>query len=88
MKAALSETGFRDVNVVNVPLTNRLPSASAFLNAIMRGMVRTKALFLAQDKAALTAIAAAVADGMDRLFRGAEGFDVPMPAMIGSGVKR
>jgi len=88
MKAALSETGFRDVSVVNVPLRNRLPSAEAFLNSVTRGTVRTKALFLAQDKAALTAIAAAVADGMNRLFRGAEGFDIPMPALIGSGVKR
>jgi SAM-dependent methyltransferase len=87
MKAALSETGFREVNIVNVPLKLRLPNANAFLDAVIGGTVRTKALFLAQDQAALSSIAAAVTEGLNRLFRTGEGFDVAMPAVIGSGVK-
>jgi SAM-dependent methyltransferase len=88
MKAALAETGFADVNATSVPLTFRIEGATAFLNAVTRGTVRTKALFLAQDEAALAAINAAVAQGMDKLFRSEDGFRVPMPSIIGSGTKR
>ncbi len=87
MKAALAETGFREPNAITVPLIFRLESAATFLSAVTQGTVRTKALFLAQDQAALSAITGAVAGGMDRLFRSEDGFRVPMPAIVGSGVK-
>jgi SAM-dependent methyltransferase len=87
-RAALIETGFGDINVISVPQTYRLKSASEFLNAFTQGTVRNKALFLAQDEAARSAIAAALVSGMNSLFRGAEGFEVPMPALVGSGIKR
>jgi SAM-dependent methyltransferase len=88
MKAALAETGFSEVNAISLPQTFRLESASAFLNAVRQGTVRTKALFLAQNQAALSAITTAVAAGMDRQFRSEDGFRIPMPAIVGSGVKR
>ncbi len=87
MKAALAETGFREPNAITVPLIFQLESATTFLSAVTQGTVRTKALFLAQDQTALSAITAAVAAGMDRLFRSEDGFRVPMPAIVGSGVK-
>jgi SAM-dependent methyltransferase len=88
LKAALIDTGFHDVRAVPVPQTYRLRSAGEFLDAFTQGTVRNKALFLAQDQAARSAIAAAVVAGMNNLFRSTEGFEVPMPALVGSGVKR
>lgn len=88
LKAALIDTGFHDARAVPIPQIYRLRSAGEFLDAFTQGTVRNKALFLAQDQAARSAIAAAVVAGLNNLFRGKEGFEVPMPALVGSGVKR
>jgi SAM-dependent methyltransferase len=87
MRAALEESGFSDVNVITLPMIHRVASASAFLDVITQGTVRTRALLAAQDQAARSAIRAAVVDGIESHFRSAGGFDVPMPAVIGSGIK-
>ena len=87
MKGALAQTGFIDVDAVTVPLTLRLERATSFMDTVLQGTVRAKALLLAQSDAALSAINAATAQAIDRLFRAEDSFRVPMPAIVGSGVK-
>jgi hypothetical protein len=65
----------------------QLKTAAGLVNLPLRGGVRIRALLLAQDSAALAAINVAIAEGMDQLFRKGDGFQVPMPAILGSGVK-
>jgi SAM-dependent methyltransferase len=87
MTAALAEVGFDDVSAKTVAQTWRLASASGLVDAFLQGAVRPKALLMAQDQDALSAIKAAVAQDMERLFRSGNSFQVPMPAIIGSGAK-
>ena len=87
MKGALAQTGFIDVDAVTVPLTLRLERATSFIDTVLQGTVRAKALLLAQSDTALSAINAATAQAIDRLFRAEDSFRVPMPAIVGSGVK-
>src|SRR6516165_5528554 len=87
MKAALAQAEFSDVAATTVAQTLQLKTATGLVNLVLQGGVRIKALLLAQDSAALSAINVAVAEGMDRLFRNGDRFQVPMPAILGSGVK-
>ena len=87
MKAALAQADFVDVAATTVDQTLLLKTATGLVNLVLQGGVRIKALLLAQDSAALSAINAAVAEGMDHLFRKGDRFQVPMPAILGSGVK-
>jgi SAM-dependent methyltransferase len=87
LKGALVETGFVDVNATVIHLTLPLERATAFIDAVLKGTVRAKALLLAQNDAALSTINTAVAEGVGRLFRSEDGFRVPMPAIVGSGAK-
>ena len=84
---ALAETGFVDVNATSVPLILSLDRATGFIDAVLNGTVRAKALLLAQDDAVLSTISTAVAQAVARLFRSEKGFRVPMPAVVGSGAK-
>jgi SAM-dependent methyltransferase len=87
LKAALEETGFVDVRTRAVPLTLALDSESAFMEGVLKGTVRAKALLLAQEEAALATIRTAVSQAVATLFRSEGGFRVPMPAIVGSGAK-
>ena len=87
MKGALAQTGFIDVDAVTVSLTLRLERATSFIDTVLQGTVRAKALLLAQSDTALSAINAATAQAIDRLFRAEDSFRVPMPAIVGSGGK-
>jgi SAM-dependent methyltransferase len=87
MKGALAQTGFIDVDAVTVALTLRLERATSFIDTVLQGTVRAKALLLAQSDTALSAINAATAQAIDKLFRAEDSFRVPMPAIVGSGGK-
>src|SRR5262249_28114700 len=58
------------------------------IDAMVQGAVRTKALLLAQSPETLAAINAAVAQGVEKPFRHGKTFEVPIPAVVGSGQKR
>ena len=87
MKAALAQAEFSDVAAITVAQMLLLETAAGLVNLPLQGGVRIRALLLEQDSAALSAINAAVAEGMDQLFRKEDRFQVPMPAILGSGVK-
>jgi hypothetical protein len=65
----MGQVGFDDVEATLVAQTLVLESGSSFVDAVLHGAVRTKALLLAQDPAALAQIKTAVAEGIYRLFR-------------------
>ena len=63
-----------------------LPNAAALIEALRRGTVRTAALIGVQPADALPAITAAIDRGMAR-HRSADGFAVPIVAILASGTK-
>lgn len=88
MRAALAATGFSDVSAMRVDQIWRFRAPSELLDAILRGGVRVRALLQGQDAAALAAIQTATEQGMMRLFRDGDGYSVPMPAIVGMGMRR
>ena len=87
LRAALSDTGLVDIEVSAVAQAWQFEAPTDFLEAIMQGAVRAKALLEAQDDRALAIIRGVVAEGTARFARGRQGYAVPMPALVGSGAK-
>ena len=87
LRAALAATGVVDIAISAVPQVWRFDAPSDFLDAIMQGAVRAKALLEAQDARALAAIRAVVTEATARFAREPDGYHVPMPALVGSGAK-
>ncbi len=86
-KSALQSVGFRDVTVRVVEQTWELDEPMGALNAVLEGGVRARALLLAQTETVRRAISDAVANGMER-YRTADGlYQVPMPALVGAGMR-
>lgn len=65
----------------------RFDAPGDFLDAILQGAVRAKALLEAQDASVLATIRSVVAEGTTRFPHGRDGHEVPMPALVGSGAK-
>lgn len=87
MTEALQSCGLQDVRVDIVPQRWDLADSSDLVRAIEKGAVRAKAVLLAQTEAAHKAIEASVGTEMLR-FQSERGiFEVPMPALVGSGTK-
>ncbi|MBM3346303.1 MAG: methyltransferase domain-containing protein [Betaproteobacteria bacterium] len=87
MRAALAEAGFADVEAHSFLQTWHVADADRYVEAILTGTVRARAVLAAQSADATTAVHAYIADYLTR-FRGPAGnFIVPMPAIIGSGVR-
>jgi Glu-tRNA(Gln) amidotransferase subunit E-like FAD-binding protein len=87
LRAALSDTGLVNIEVSAVAQAWQFEAPTDFLEAIMQGAVRAKALLEAQDDRALAIIRGVVAEGTARFARGHQGYAVPMPALVGSGAK-
>jgi SAM-dependent methyltransferase len=87
MKAALSESDFTETKAISVPVSLLVDRPAAFLEGVLQGTVRAKALLLAQSETTFSAIHAAVDQEIEKLFRSEDGFRVPMPAIVGSGSK-
>ncbi len=84
---SLLDAGFAEPSVKELPLVWRLPSPEGFFHAMAEGTVRTRALLRAQTPEALASIRAAVVEGA-HAYQSADGLDIPMPALLGSGLKR
>ena len=80
--AALRSAGFRDIQVLNVPLMWKFADANAFFNAFLDGTARTGGLLRAQPASNLCEIRVAVIEAVSRDFQGDEGISVPMPALL------
>ena len=87
LRAALSGAGLVDIETSVVVQAWTFEAAGDFLDAIMQGAVRARALLEAQDPRALSAIRAAVEQGTAGFAREGDGYHVPMPALVGSGAK-
>lgn len=87
LRGALTDTGLVDITISVVPQAWRFEAPGDFLDAIMQGAVRAKALLEAQEARALAMIRAVVAEGAARFARARDGCHVPMPALVGSGAK-
>ena len=83
----LTELGFRDPCVIEVPQLWRLASPAQFFEAMQHGTVRTQGLLRAQTPAALAAIGAAVCEAATAYQRGAT-LELPMPAVLARATAR
>lgn len=87
MRAALREVGFADVDAVRFAQDWHLKSGRQLLNAVHEGTVRTRALLASQTGEAIDKIVAFFENAVAGMRGRDGGFDVPMPAIIGIGVK-
>jgi SAM-dependent methyltransferase len=85
-RAALSTAGFVDVQVTEVPQRWLLPNPDALLEVYEEGTVRTRTLLKGQTPEALQAVRAAVHEAA-QAFAVPGGLEIPMPAVLSSGVK-
>lgn len=84
---ALTTCGFGDARTVDVEQFWEFDQASDLIAAVLEGTVRARGLIEAQTGAVQQAIEKDVAAAMEA-FRGAgESYRVPMPALVGSGMK-
>ena len=82
----LAAIGFSDVEVRELPIAWRPPSADAVFDALSRGGVRTAAVLRGQTPEALTAIRDAVRRGIEAYAHDGD-FNIPMPAVLASARK-
>jgi len=87
MRNALSSVGFVDVSATPFAQDWRMKSGRQMLDALHEGTVRSRALLAAQTDEAITKIIAYFERALAGMRTADGGFDVPMPAIIGSGAK-
>ena len=83
---ALRGAGFRDTRVVKLPLVWRFDRADDLFDAIYNGGVRIRAVLRAQSREAFEAIRIGVRQAVEKA-RGARSIELPMPAVLASGVR-
>ena len=87
MLAALEEAGFAEAAAYSLDQDWRVASTDHYIDAILTGTVRARAILAAQSGAAAAGVHSYIADYLTR-FRSTDGeFVVPMPAIIGSGAR-
>lgn len=87
MRDALVGIGFTGVKATHFAQHWRLKSGRQFIDAVHEGTVRTRALLAAQTDEVISKMIAYFEQALAG-FRTSDGaFDVPMPAIIGSGAK-
>jgi len=82
----LAGIGFSDIEVRELPIAWRPPSADAVFDALLRGGVRTAAVLRGQTPEALAAIRDAIHRGLEAYGRD-EGLNIPMPAVLASATR-
>jgi len=87
MVAALKEVGLSNIETTFVDQRWHVGSAAGMLEAMRTGTVRARALLGAQNASALAKIQRFLDDTLSGMKRTDGGFDVPLPALIGSGTK-
>jgi len=88
MREALSSVGFVKVEATHFAQGWQVKSGKQLLDAVHQGTVRTRALLAAQTPEVIAKISAYFEQALAGIgTNGAGRFDVPMPAIIGSGAK-
>lgn len=87
MLPALSDIGFSQVETKFVDQRWHVKSGAHILEAMRTGTVRARALLAAQSKDAMTNIETFLDGVLSGMRNPAGGHDVPLPALIGSGMK-
>ena len=84
---ALQETGLREIAVQTVDQTWEFSDPLGIVTAFLEGGVRARGLLEAQTEAARQRICEAVKDAMNQYASSDGLYRVPMPALVGSGMK-
>lgn len=87
MQAALAEAGFADVAAHSLPQSWHVADAGHYIESMLTGTVRARAVLAAQSAAGAAGVRAYIADYLTRFQDSAGAFVVPMPAIIGSGAR-
>lgn len=87
MRAALAEIGFSNVDTTLVEQDWHVDDPSQILDAMRTGTVRARALVTAQTDEAMIKIQRYLEGVLVELKNVTGGFDVPLPAVVGSGEK-
>jgi SAM-dependent methyltransferase len=87
MRNAVSGAGFANADATQFQQSWRVKSGKQMLDAIYEGTVRTRAVLAAQTLAVIAKIAAALEQPFAGALAADGSFNVPMPAIIGSGAK-
>jgi SAM-dependent methyltransferase len=88
MLAALAEAAFVDTEAFSFQQDWHVANADRYIESILTGTVRARAVLAAQSGAAADGVRSYIADYLTR-FRAPTGeLAVPMPAIIGSGARR
>ncbi len=82
----LAGIGFREIACADLMLTWTLPAPDALMASFRQATARTSGILAAQDPAVLPAIAAAMTEGCKPYVKDGRA-DLPMPALLVSGVK-
>ena len=87
MLAALERVGFADTAAFSFHQDWRVVNADSYIESILTGTVRARAVLAAQSGAAAAGVRSYIADYLSRFRSPAGGLVVPMPAIIGSGAR-
>ncbi len=87
MRNAVSGAGFANAGATQFQQSWRVKSGKQMLDAIYEGTVRTRAVLAAQTPAVIAKIVAALEQPFAGALAADGSFNVPMPAIIGSGAK-
>ena len=87
MRKSLAGIGFSAADAMLFPQHWRLKSAEQLVDAVRDGTVRTRAVLAAQTPEIIAKITAYVDAGLAEVASGDASYNVPMPAIIGSGSK-
>ena len=87
MRAALSEAGFDDAAAYSFRQDWHVANADRYIESILTGTVRARAVLAAQSGDAAGGVRAYIADYLARFRASAGDLVVPMPAIIGSGAR-
>jgi ubiquinone/menaquinone biosynthesis C-methylase UbiE len=87
MRDVLRTMGFKDVEAVSFGQNWQIGSGRQMLDALHEGTVRSRALLAAQTDDATAKIIAYFEQALTGMHTAEDGFNVPMPAVIGSGAK-
>jgi SAM-dependent methyltransferase len=87
MQAALTEAGFGDAGADSFRQDWHVVDADGYIESILTGTVRARAVLAAQSGAAAAGVRSYIADYLSRFRVPAGGLVVPMPAIIGRGAR-